>query len=188
MSIAFPQIEGTFPDVWGLGEALEIRVSMVGEGLPLPGRAVSLSANGEHLCGMSLDSGSQGSIFHTFSSKGSYAVAARFRGDGALAPSVSPRVVRIVDYREEMVALFNELVAWFKGRGADIGVETTPRELQAKLLDRFSTIDQKALDTVIYCFEEANYSLHPIARSNYKAMFRAQQQVRESVGGQGEAQ
>ena len=107
------------------------------------------------------------------SAPGEYRVSAEFEGDEFHLPaSVSDRF-RVVNFREEIVSLYNVFLEWAGVRVGGITEQSTPREVELILVSEGVPLDQKSLDELISRFEEADYSEHPISRRHYEAMYRA---------------
>ncbi len=191
LAIDFPQIGEAFPDVWGTGEELRI-VCYAQNGETRTGGAMEFYLDGELRDRAGVDEG-KGAFSLIINGKGEYVVG------GRLEKAKGERVIRIVDYREEIVGVFNSLLQRFQATGTPMPDEATPRELEARLLetlwsDRHSrrsgdgetsggTEDAGALlDLIITCFEEALYSLHPITRAHYEKMFLAQKALFSEEG------
>ena len=87
------------------------------------------------------------------------------------------RSIRIVEYREEVIGLFNSLLQHLRSRGIHLPSEATPREIQRRVLADNSDVDEAHLDKVVRCFEEADYSLHTIGRRQYEAMYLSRRAV-----------
>jgi hypothetical protein len=75
--------------------------------------------------------------------------------------------VRVVDYREEVVRLFNDLCHRACSRFAPTAVLATPRELPGVIGPYMAEAGDRHLDRIITIFEVANYSLHGIKREDY---------------------
>ena len=163
------------PDVWGLGEdiQLECRVAeangkavgnLTVELFPAPGEALSI-----------LKLNKRGSCRHKWvlTEVGEYKAEARFMGDEVHLPSSTQRAYRVVEFRQEVVRLYNEFLRWARERVTTFPVEATPREAETVLVLSPLAIDEKALEKVIRLFEEADYSEHIIGRQEYETMYRA---------------
>ena len=83
------------------------------------------------------------------------------------------RSLRVVDFREEIVRLYNDFLVLAAERTHDIREQSTPREVELTVVSAGLQLDQRSLDELISRFEEADYSEHPIARRQYEAMYRA---------------
>ena len=107
-------------------------------------------------------------------------VAVAFAGDEDHLPASLSRTYCVVDYREEIVRLYNTFLDWARETtGSDID-QATPREVELMLVTRGTRVPQKSLDELISRFEEADYSEHPIARRHYESMYRAWRAVVEA--------
>ena len=100
-------------------------------------------------------------------------MSAEYAGDDVHLPSSMSQPFRIVDFREEIVLLYNLFLDWAAHRTASITEQSTPREVELILVSEGVPVDQKSLDEVTSRFEEADYSEHPISRRHYEAMHRA---------------
>jgi hypothetical protein len=177
LEIIFPQIESPLPDVWGQGEDIELAFHLEdAEGKPLTGRVIQLII-GEIIAESSTDSHGNGQLVLTFSEKGLFELQARFNEEMDNENVEAIRNLRIVDYREEIVALFNQLKEQFRKGGIYFSEDATPREIQEAVNKSRSNVSQAVLDLIINIFEEANYSLHTITRAQYKEMYLAQKTI-----------
>ena len=78
----------------------------------------------------------------------------------------------MVDFREEIVRLYNSFEEWAGSQIPDAS-GSTPRELESLLVGSGLTFDYRAVDEIISRFEEADYSEHTIGRRQYEAMYRS---------------
>jgi hypothetical protein len=114
---------------------------------------------------------------HTFRQTGVYniqAVLVKEVRNGYLPAS---RMVRIVDYREEIVRLYNEMLVILKSQGFSLTPKMTVREIERRLQQAYPALPNEVTSSLVWIFEEANYSLHLIARPAYEKMFKAVQEV-----------
>lgn len=88
-------------------------------------------------------------------------------------PASGAQSIRIVDYREEIVALFKTILQWARAAGVNAPEDSTPREIEANVAAKLPTVDSEALGAVVRSFEEADYSLHPMTRKQYERMYLA---------------
>ncbi|MBI2856060.1 MAG: hypothetical protein HYX93_04360, partial [Chloroflexi bacterium] len=98
--IELPKIQPTLPLVWGLGEPLDIRITLQDENqAPLAYHTLEVSISGEHL---EVETDEHGAcvVQHTFEDKGSFTVGARFHGDSDLRAASQDISLRVVEYRE----------------------------------------------------------------------------------------
>ena len=182
ISINFPQIEKELPDVWGLNDGLDIELLVTdGQGYGLAQKEIEVHVDGIPVAELRLDDKGRAELVQAFSNKGDHLVVGKFSGYEKHELTQVTRTIRIVDYREEIVALFNSLLAWAQSHVSPIPPDATPREIEQILVRKRKEIDRNVLDIVISCFEEADYSTHEIYRKHYRTMFVAQKQVKDSL-------
>ena len=171
----FLNVAPDLPDVWGVGEAVAIEASLVdSEGLGVAGATVEVAV-GDGGASSQLVTDDAGACTYRWTAEelGEYVVSARFAGNEGREVASADRGLRVVDFREEIVRLYNSFIDWAKERAAGVSDQSTPREMELILVDEGLQLDQKSLDELISRFEEADYSEHPIARRHYEAMYRA---------------
>ena len=183
LTIDFSQITSPFPDVWGADEPLEMIFRLTasqGKGFsPIP---LEVYAGGELITRLTTDKDGMGKSNHTFTEKGQYEVIVQAEEPLGVGNVSAQRTLRVVDYREEIVNLFEALVNWFRDLGIELDTELTPREIECRVLDAGKGVPEKLIDRAVSCFEEADYSLHLITRRSYEDMYLAQREIREHGG------
>ena len=180
IEITYPQIESSLPDLWGLNEEFQMKFSLADDkGNAIDGKIIKISI-GEKPVKETLTDG-KNLFSYKFGEKGEYELGCRFEGDGAYTPSEKKRLIRIVDYREEIISLFNSFLAYLQSQGIQISKNETPRETQRKVL-KARKVGEDELEKVVRCFEEAQYSTHFIERKHYVTMFHSLNQVKKDVG------
>jgi hypothetical protein len=183
LAIEFPQIKNPFPDVWGLDEALEIVCHLAGpQGYGLATKPLEVYLNSKLITRLTTDKSGTGKLNYTFTEKGQHELMVRSKEEPEVKDVSAQRTLRIVDYREEIVNLFEALLNWFHELGIEISTESTPHEIEYRVLNAGKGIPEKDMAKVVNCFEEADYSLHSINRSHYQAMYLAQREIREHGG------
>ena len=175
LRIEFRREAPDLADVWGAGEEATITISVTDEeGAAITGAIVDVSVAGDAPSGFALlDSDGAHTFGWSSEEPGDYPVSVEFAGDDDYLPASETRILRIVDFRDEIVRLYNVFLGWAKEQAEEVTEQSTPREVEALLVSRGLPIPQKALDELISRFEEADYSEHPIARRHYEAMYRA---------------
>ena len=164
------------PNVWEAGEEVEVVFTLTdtdGSGIPeqplrvtLPGSETTLELVSEHdgRCTASLIAGSIGE----------FKVSVEFHGvEDDYLPSSASVEYRVVDFREEIVRLYNVFLEWVGERIEGLTDQTTPREAEVLVVTSGIPVDERSLEEVIARFEEADYSEHEIGRRQYEAMYRA---------------
>lgn len=187
IDIDFPQIKNPLPDVWGIGEDLQIECVLANEqGRPLKKSQIEVCIDGQSIEQLVVNGQGKVSFIRTFQGMGEHTVACRFEGDCMYQPARLIRSIRIVDYREEIVGLFAALREWAGVCGVILPPESTPRSIETKLTRQLAGIDDISLDTLVRCFEEADYSIHRIGREQYEEAFLSLARIQDSYGGENE--
>jgi len=176
LEVAFPSIKEPFPEVWGVGEPFRISVRLKRRGKPVKG-TIRVSIDGERK-EVRLPPSGEWNTERKFD-KGTHKVAVEYTA--GKTKLVAEREVRVVDYREEVVRMFNSVIASLREEGIDAKGDFTPREIQREAQARIKKIDGEALDELIGIFEVANYSLHEIGREEYEAAYLSSKAVLGSV-------
>ena len=162
------------PDVWGLGEDVVITVTVLDiEGQARAGTEIVVAVADEEP--MALVSGDDGActLHWTASELGQHTVSVTFSGDEDHLSGSEIRYFWVVDFRAEIVRLYNSFLDWARSSTGSALDKATPREVEVMLVSSSLQVAQKSLDEIISRFEEADYSEHPIARRHYEAMYRA---------------
>ena len=171
LAIKFPSIMKPFPPVWGLNENLTVRVEIRKDGMPVRDAPITLKVDEREIQLKSLPSG-EAEVQLTFNEKGVHRLIAYFSGNGDLNEATAEAAVRIVDYREEIVDLFNSFIK------SAIAVQRvkenmTAREIQQRLLNDIPENKRSYLEEMVSIFELADYSLRQINRLDYEKFFFA---------------
>jgi hypothetical protein len=82
--------------------------------------------------------------------------------------------VHIVDYREEIVRMFNAMCRKFKLVDEGAGDELTPREIERSVGAQLPESKRRQLDNAVTTFELANYSVHEIRRTDFERMYTSE--------------
>ncbi len=180
LAMAFDKPAADLPNVWGVGESVGVSVTVVdADGGPIAGVEVRAAVNGGEP--EALITGDDGACALRWAADeiGERRVSAEFAGNEASLPASDSGALRVVDFREEIVRLYNVFLEWASGRTNTPLDQMTPREIELLLVSRGLPVPQKALDELISRFEEADYSEHLIARRHYESMYRAWRAVVE---------
>jgi len=89
--------------------------------------------------------------------------------------------VKIVEYREEIIKLFNNRFKEAKEQFERIKDNYTARELYNYLKEHTPEETHEPLWELVSLFEEANYSLHLINRSHYTRFYHVMRRYREAL-------
>ncbi len=162
--IRFPQIREPFPVIWGEDEKLEVLIEGIGEAKD---EAV-LDIDGKARIDVLLESGR--ARLRLDLGKGDHRITVDARG-AAEPAGASWADIRIVDYREEVVRIYNEMYLNYSSRYEGIGDKMTPRELEKAIGPSMPDVKRTALGAAVTLFELANFSLHAIRRRDYERMY-----------------
>jgi len=183
IEVRFPQIEDPFPDAWGAGEPLTVLLRLKDRhGDVIPSQSGEIDwGDGETVQGVA-DGEGQIQLEYVYNIKGEYTISASYTDKDTGKRISSWRKIRIVDYREEMVRLFNEMLETLNLRDIHIDPEMTAREIEILLAGRLEGVPGGTIRRIVAGFEEANYSLHPVARSSYESMYLSITEVLKNAG------
>lgn len=161
--LRFPQIREPLPLTWGADEPLEMTITCKGD----VSRDTMLSIDGGEARQVRLDGNTVRVMLRL--PKGRHRVTVS-PGDHDVTGELSWTDLEIVDYREEIVRLFNELCRTLKSGNADVRDDMTPRELERTICGRMpETVD--SIGTAVTVFELANFSTHTVRRTEYERMY-----------------
>ncbi|MEM2248713.1 MAG: transglutaminase domain-containing protein [Candidatus Bathyarchaeia archaeon] len=174
LTITFPDIKEPFPLVWGVDEKLVVRLEIREDnGAPIAGASLKLSIDGGD--SVHLESSQNGDVetYLTFMKKGNCKLEAYFAGSDQWNEAAAEANIRIVDYREEVIDLFNSFLNFASKIYQGLNDSMTAREIQFKLVSQIPNSKHGYLEDLISIFEVADYSLHTITRKEYERMFLA---------------
>jgi transglutaminase-like putative cysteine protease len=173
LNIIFPHIQKPFPNVWGVNEEISIRCVFDGdEKQTLPNGNIEILVDRNKLAECPLRRDCSADVTYTFEEKGERAVSAIFKDESEKVRDIAQKNVQIVDYKEEIVRLYNGFLQRLAQEDFELKEAMTAREVQSQILRRSSFKPHNVRD-IIECFEQAEYSDHSIMRKNYKTMYLA---------------
>ena len=176
LDVTFLKPAGDLPDVWEVGEEIQARLELSDvSGDRIGGASLTVVLPGSRLpVELATDDAGQCTVSLVAEAAGSFALTASFQGIADRYVSSSASVeYRIVDFREEIVRLYNLFVEWAGRQVEGVTERSTPREVELMIATSDVSVDDRALEQIIARFEEADYSEHVITRRQYAAMFRA---------------
>lgn len=178
LHISFPQITGEFPDVWGHDEDFSIVVRKL-----IENNRTRVDIELEPDIKRETDLNKDGYISqkHIYKDTGEYEVKAAFTGKPFNGYRPASRYLRIVDYREEIVRLYNDMFTSLINGGIALTPKMTVREVKYRLHNSFAKLPDDITHSFVSIFEEADYSLHPISRSEYEEMYLITREVNKYV-------
>jgi hypothetical protein len=171
LKIIFPDIKAQFPNVWGVGDKLRIEIVLDESALEkTQNREVEVLIDEETVSSLRLSQQGRAELSHVFIKKGEHKVQAILRRTSGRRPWKAEIKLRVVDYREEIIRLYNEFLGKLASHGIYTRNEMTAREIESLIL-RTGDSGPEALRKVTTCFEKAEYSNHLPARKDYKVMY-----------------
>jgi hypothetical protein len=180
VEILFPQIENSLPPVWGIGEPLTITSRVLIETSENNANAIPAIKTTDSAIDIVAPDFSPVKIEHSFDRKGETDINVYFGGDTG-DKMFNTRKIKIVDYREEIVELFNRLIDALSAEGIEVDRKMTAREIESQLKEKYPDLSPDTMKDIVKGFEYANYSLHPVARKIYVDMYLAVGKIRERV-------
>ncbi len=161
------------PAVWGEGEEVTLLVALsVEDGPRLADSRVELEIPSGERVTLQTDDAGRCSYTWQADALGDHEFTVEFKESELYQSSTASVPFRVVNFREEIVRLYNNFAAWTGERiGGTAG--RTPRELEALLSTSGEPVDYRAVDEIISRFEEADYSEHEIGRRRYESMYRS---------------
>ncbi|MCW4009171.1 MAG: transglutaminase domain-containing protein [Candidatus Bathyarchaeota archaeon] len=177
LEINFPQINKPFPNVWGVNEPLKIEFELKKHNEPLKG-AVSIQFDNQKTQTLNIGETGVATLEIQYSNKGTHTITAEFFEKSKKPLCTAVKILRVVNYTEEVVNMFKEDFHFQKDKGTPIDQETTPREFQNAVLKYSRLADKKSLENFVSLFEIANYSLSTLNRPEYEEMYLSDISIR----------
>ena len=173
LAVTLQKVSEELPDVWGLGEQVSVSISLsTEEGVGVGQARIEVHGPAEgHLSLVTADDGDSTFAWEA-SQIGEFTVSAEYEETALYLASSGAANFRVVNFREEIVRLYNDFVAWTEEQVSGASGRT-PRELEALLVGSGMNLDFRAVDEIVSRFEEADYSEHPIGRRQYESMYRS---------------
>ncbi len=182
LTVAIERPAPDLPEVFGLGEQVPVAITLkVEDGPGIPQAPLVITRPSEDRLDLETDQSGVCEITWIANRMGDLTVSAEYAETPLFLASSCSATLRVVDFREEIVRLYNEYLDWADRQLPGVSGRT-PRELEAILSGSGLALDFRAVDEVISRFEEADYSEHHIGRRQYESMYRSWQTV---VGDQG---
>jgi hypothetical protein len=181
VKILMPDIDARFPNLWGVNERVRIQIVIDDRVLEqIPEKEVAVSIDGESVAsGLSFQEG-LAEFSQLFTTKGKHTIQATLHRAFGGQPLTAEITLRAVDYGEEIVRLYNELLEKLVDDGIHSRNEMTGREIEALVLET-GIYDRHAICKATTCFEKAEYSQHSISRKDYETMFTSLKELKIDV-------
>jgi transglutaminase-like putative cysteine protease len=181
LSITLPEIEPDLPAVWDHETPLTIQgICSHEDQTPRTAETLSLLLNENVISNKSSDL--EGKIRHeeTVSTLGIH----RLTLVHATEELRTGLDVKIVEYRDEIIRLFNNRFKESREMFQTIRDNYTARELYEYLKQETPDAAHEPLRELVFIFEEANYSLHEVKREHYTRFFREMRRYKEALNGE----
>lgn len=173
IQIHFPMIKQGMPDVWGVREkaVLIFRVEdrALSNAREVPGLTATIGGTTIPLVFYK----GEARLERTFNLHEDVKVQVELKVKGETMPRRTTRVLRIVDYREEIAELFATFKDDASKKITPVRHDATAWEVHDSLLDAKPDLSKVALREVVSSFEEAKFSNHAVGRSTYEKMIGA---------------
>jgi hypothetical protein len=180
LKIIFPDIKAPFPNVWGLKDKLCMEIMLENDLLEkTEKRKVEVFIDKKRFASSELSHQGRARLFHTFHVKGEHKVQALLSEEHRQILRGETKV-RIVDYREEVIRLYNEFLKKLADYGVIAWKEMTAREIENFAL-RMGGFNPKVLQKITFCFEKAEYSNHLLNREDYEIMYLSLKELKINV-------
>jgi len=171
LTIALPDIKAQFPNVWGVRDKLRIEVALDRSLLEeAEKKEVKVSIDEGTIASVRLSQKGRTELSHVFIKKGEHKMRAILRRTSGRQPWNAEVKLRVVDYGEENIKLYNEFLEKLGNCGIYARIEMTAREIESLVLST-SDFSPEALRKVTTCFEKAEYSNHLATRKDYEIMY-----------------
>ncbi len=170
LRIVLPDINASFPNIWGVNEKLRIQiVPNSGTLLKKEKPMLEVLADQEPVGTAGLVERKRVDLSHVFTKKGEHVIRAILDRNGQKPWNTEIKLLS-VDYREEVIRLYGEFLE--KLRNYEIGArkEMTAREIE-NLVTNLRVSKSQVLRRVTTCFEKAEYSNHSTVRRDYETMY-----------------
>ncbi len=185
LRLRFPDIDEDLPDVWGLGEPLEVVVEAADPAredghIPLRNRDVTLQLDGAQV---TLTTDGTGTATHEIEATEPHTLLLEAhlpaQAEERLASATRRRTLRMVDYRREVEARWEALRDHAAALGLPADEATTPRRLGRML--REAGVHPNAVEAAVTRFEVCDYSHRDVTREDYVAFHRATEWIRDDL-------
>lgn len=168
--IQFPAIAPELPRVWSLIDPLIIEIHASTGGSTTTSCILYINELEREI---SLDSAGVGRIQQSFTQKGVHRLKAVLLANEHHERIESKLALRIVDYKVEVVNIFNQLYTKSSERINRVKKELTVREFQSLVATEYPDLPEEALEQLASIFEVADYSERDIGRKEYEQFYLA---------------
>ena len=174
-------IDPQFPNVWGVNDKLRMEIVVEHSVLEkMLKREVEVFIDEESVTSLRLSRQGRAGLSHIFTKKGEHKIRARLLRLSESQPWHAEIKLRVVDYREEIIRLYNKFLEDVASYDISTPSQMTAREIQSLFL-RTSDLNPEALHNVTTYFEKAEYSSHPSTRKDYEVTYLSRKKLNKDV-------
>ena len=183
ISIEFPNIVSPFPPVWGLNDDILVRTTLMSlEGEQLGGYQLTITIDEKKENVVTNDEGIS-ELTWKFPTKGLRTIQVEKVEDDEYLGSQQIREIKIVEYREEIIELYNNLFESHKLIREEIKDYFTARDFMSVMVKYSENLGYNPIDEMITIFEIADYSEHDINRDKYETFYITRERCEEDKNG-----
>jgi transglutaminase-like putative cysteine protease len=179
LRIHFPEIENSLPPVWGVKDELSIECALEHDAKSIFHNKLSVLVNGVKVFEREANGDKHIASSHVFEKKGPHQITAILYDEASTPLDMAEAELHIVDYREEIIRLYQTFLQSLIQRGVNVKNSMTAREIE-RMLEQAGMASLDAA-CVTECFEESEYSHHSIVRKNYRATYLALKEMSANV-------
>lgn len=173
IQIHFPMIRQGLPDVWGVREQAIMIFRVEDRALVGQREVAGLTATiGGNVVPLVFYRG-EARLERTFPAPQDVTVQVELKVKGETPARRTTRILRVVDYREEIAELFASFKETASKSVTPLRHDATAWEVHDALLDAKPDLSKTALREVVSSFEEAKFSNHAVGRTTYEKMVGA---------------
>lgn len=171
LKIFLPDVETRFPNVWGVNDKLRLRILLDENVLEkTQEREADVFIDERNVASLRLSEQGGAELSYVFTEKGEHSVRAILPRTSGHRPWIAEVKIRIVDYREEIITLYNEFLESLASHDIHARNEMTAREIESLIL-KTGDFSPEALSRVTTCFEKTEYSSNRTTRNDYETMY-----------------
>lgn len=171
LTIVFPDIKPQFPNVWGVKDKLRIEIVLEKSALKrMQERKVEVFVDEQTAASLRFYQQGRAQLSYVFIKEGEHNIHAILQRTMRRPPLKAEVRLRVVNYREEIIRLYNEFLAKLASYDVHARNEMTAQEIESLILTT-DDFNQDALHKVTTCFEQAEYSNRLSIREDYEAMY-----------------
>ena len=168
IDLEFPDLKPGLPYIWGMGENFRVKIMLSSKESDYTLIKTLYNDKEDEI---KLDENYEIIKLYTFERKGTQAIIFKYNIPDKKICAITKLLLKIVDYREEIVEQFNENFINNISPSENYVSNPTARELLHILRRKLSPVKCEALKNMVHGFEEADYSHHVITRENFEAFY-----------------